>query len=525
MELDLHPDIKLLQMKYFGLFVLLLLPAVFSPAIAGDKMPARWGKVSQAEFNIKPAANDSLAPAIVLFDFGNIEVSNRTFYTRHTRIKILREEGLKYATVEIPYKKQYRYDEFFKLKGRTLVVENGIVKSYPVDAGDMDDFSGEDGFQVRRFTFPKVRPGAIIEFQYVIASLDFEQPDTWYFQREIPTIWSEVRFEVPVPFLFLVTFQNRHILTSEEEQDYAGQLQWLYNTKYRKRKAELADKNALLFAAAGGNYKVWAMNNMKKRIVMRNLPGIKPGDVKGPVFDLYPQLRFHLFESSGNLPRSYRPMLLSVRDDFEYQGEWSLSRGSDPFIGYIHYRLKTWEQWNARLLEHPRFGGYLMRSSGRDSLLSLSGPDELKMRAVYAFMLQNYTWNGQYTLYGRENPENLLQSKSGSSAELNLILVSLLRKAGIEADPMVIRTADRGRVEKVFPSGDQFNHVIAVAQAGGEQYLLDLTSGTSDPTLINRTDLGTSGWVVKRDHPGWIETFEPEFKPGLDGDAPPSFNL
>ncbi len=70
------------------LFCLLSIP-VF--AGNGDRYPIRWNKITSAEFKVKPSGQDSTASAVVLCDFGNIQVTNRTFYSRHTRIKILNE--------------------------------------------------------------------------------------------------------------------------------------------------------------------------------------------------------------------------------------------------------------------------------------------------------------------------------------------------------------------------------------------------------------------------------------------------
>ena len=116
-------------------YIYILICLIFTlPAFAGnsDKYPIRWNKISEAEFQVKPTGRDSTAAAIVLCDFGNIEVTNRTFYSRHTRIKILNNEGLRYATVEIPFQSREQHDDFTNIKARTLIMENGKIKSYKV---------------------------------------------------------------------------------------------------------------------------------------------------------------------------------------------------------------------------------------------------------------------------------------------------------------------------------------------------------------------------------------------------------
>ncbi|NJK85551.1 MAG: DUF3857 domain-containing protein [Bacteroidales bacterium] len=79
-----------------------------------------------------------------------------------------------------------------------------------------------------------VSPGSIVEFYYEVASLDFIRLDDWYFQSEIPTLWSEIRMDIPPPFHYLVTFKNKNDLSFEEQEKFANQLQWLYNTGEEK---------------------------------------------------------------------------------------------------------------------------------------------------------------------------------------------------------------------------------------------------------------------------------------------------
>ena len=511
------------------IYINILLCLLFTlPAFAGksDRYPIRWNKITSAEFKVKPAGRDSAASAIVLCDFGNIEVTNRTFYSRHTRIKILNNDGLRYATVEIPYQTRDRHDVFNGIKARTLIMEKGRIKSYKVTAGEMKHIVINDRWSKLKFTFPKVISGAIIEFEYTIASLDFENLDTWYFQREIPTLWSEIRFEVPEPYVYLMTYENNRTLAPEEAEAFGYKLQWMYDTKARKRRMELARNNELLYATAENRFKVWGLNDRKKIITMRNLPGLDyvPGD--RPVTDFYPRVRFDLFESSGILPRSFRPLLLTTVDDYDTRGEWLLMQDANAIPGYIHYRMKTWSQFNESLLEQDRFGKYLVRNAGGnyliDSLTHRSQDPEVRLAAIYEYVMRNFKWNGEFSMYASQGFDDFLRHQRGSSAEINLLLVNMLQRAGIKADPLLVRTNDLGAPETMYPIRNQFNHVIAVAEINGTQLLLDATSGTTDVRKLNKKDIGTMGWIVRDTNAGWIDIFSPK------GNAPiteSSFNL
>ena len=170
-------------MKTKIIIFLMILSSVTALAGFREKLPIRWGKTSVSEFSVMPMGRDSAATAIVLCDFGNIEITNRTFYTQNTRIKILKEAGMKYASVEIPYQTKEKHDVFFDLKARTLVLENGKIVEYKVAPSQIDDIKLSDTWSKKKFTFPNVKPGVIIEFRYTVASLDFEKLNTWYFQH------------------------------------------------------------------------------------------------------------------------------------------------------------------------------------------------------------------------------------------------------------------------------------------------------------------------------------------------------
>jgi len=511
---------KTRYMKRLAIYMLMILSSV--PAFAGfrSKLPVKWGKITAAEFSVVPTGSDANASAIVLCDYGDIEITNRTFYTRHTRIKILNEEGLKFATVEIPYQAKHRHDVFYDLKAQTLILENGKIVKHKVAPGAIEDIVINDRWSVRKFTFPMVKPGTIIEYEYRIASLDFEKLDTWYFQHEIPTIWSEIRFNVPPPFIYLVSFENNRELAPDEEAVYGQKLQWLYSTKARPRRFKLIEDNYLLYNTNENRYKVWALNHMRKKIVMKNLPGLTQAGTEGTLSELYPQVSFDLFESSGNLPRMFRPLLLTTHDGYEDKGEWGMMRSSE-YIGYVHFRLKTWMQFNEKLLAHEKFGQYLEKSPGRlDALASQNADEVQKVNSVYQYVKRSFTWNGVYSQYAGQDFRDFLEKRTGSSAELNLILVNLFRQQGIKSDPVLIRTSDQGIPEKMYPVKDQFNHVIATAEIGGKVYLFDATSNSGELNKLNKLDIGTEGWVVRKDNPGWIQTFETGKEIEVDEDIP-----
>jgi hypothetical protein len=266
---------------------------------------------------------------------------------------------------------------------------------------------------------------------------------------------------------------------------------------------------------------------MKKKIVMKNIPGLSALPGGEPVVSYYPQVRFDLFESSGNLPRSFRPLVITAHEDYETRGERALLEDSKVMSGYVQYRLKTWTEFNEKLLDHDGFGMYLLKSYGGNRLMdsiTRKSPIEIeRLETIFDFVRKTVRWNGEFSMLADQDFNDFLRHRTGSSVEINLLLVNLLRQAGISADPLLIRTSDRGFPEKMFPVKGQFNHVIAVAEIDGTQILLDAVSGSADLNKLHKLDIGTEGWIVREENPGWIEIYSTRGRQ-LDEEVP-QFNL
>lgn len=492
--------------KTASIFVLVTLCFFSLSAQFNSKYPIKWGKVSKEEFTVK-YKNDSTSPAIVLCDFGTITITNRTFYTRHIRIKINTPEGLNYTRFELPYKAYGKYDDVISFKANVFTMADGEIQKIKFGNLDKKTENIDEKTKKKIIELPEVEPGSIVEFYYEIASLDFLKLDNWYFQSSIPTLWSEIRLDIPVPFYYLVTFQNNEFLDITEQGKYAERLQWLYSAKKLERRKGLIETKNVLYQSPSGNYKVYVINNMTKKIVMKNLSGIS--SVKGitSMNDFYPKIRFDLFESSGRLPYFYRPLLLTTLDDYETYSRHQL-RYDTRLTGYVHYRLDSWPEFNEKLLKSDRFGMRLIKHFDYipllDEVIKGDPQPEDKMAAVFNLVRNKIKWDGNFAYSVNRDFDKVLEKAEGNSAEINMMLIYLLRKAGLQADPVLIRTNDMGKPETIFPVHGQFNHVIALVTINNENYLLDATGNETSYMQLPAYDLHTNGWHVDNKDFGWI---------------------
>lgn len=150
----------------------------------------KYGKFSKEEISITECSFEKEAPAIILSKTCDIVLNYSVIqYFNHVRIKILNEEGLKWANVVIPY---YRKDDLENVTGiRGQTVNFGVdgkeettdLEGKSVFTVDVDEWTGET-----RFSMPNVKVGSIIEYKYTTNSHFYSYLDTWYFQDEIPTL-------------------------------------------------------------------------------------------------------------------------------------------------------------------------------------------------------------------------------------------------------------------------------------------------------------------------------------------------
>ena len=74
-----------------------------------------------------------------------------------------------------------------------------------------------------------------------------------------------------------------------------------------------------------------------------------------------------------------------------------------------------------------------------------------------------WDWDGSYSFLAEERLDEMLEKGKGSSGDINLLLIALLNKVGVQAHPVLLSTRSHGKMQDVYPLVSQFNHVIALA--------------------------------------------------------------
>ncbi|MDR2206295.1 MAG: DUF3857 and transglutaminase domain-containing protein [Flavobacteriaceae bacterium] len=306
------------------------------------------------------------------------------------------------------------------LKAVTYNMENGKVTATKVDKNSKYKSVEDKNYIVNKFGFLNVKDGSVVEYSYSIKSPFWEATPRVFVEDEIPIRYFEFVFDTPIVIGYTI--------------DYRGTLV----PKYRDVKES----------------RMYGFDYQTYRYGYENLQAFKK----------------ELFVRNNNDHKT------SIK-----AGLNSVTRKE----GITKYAV-TWNDVRKTIYNHDDFGYQLKKTHLVKNML----PGEItniqniqeKAAAILKFVQNNYVYNEKDFVITDKGVKNLIDTKTGTSSEINLLLIMLLRNAGIDANPVALSTADRGMLLTYSPSLNQFNYVIAAFEDGGKTYLLD---GTSKFTKIN----------------------------------------
>jgi hypothetical protein len=156
---------------------------VVSAAFAGQD-PFR--PASKEELALQRVAFAPDATAVVL-DWSSEHDDSKRFAREYLRIKVLSEEGRKYANVEIPYDDKSSVIQ--DLRARTIEPDGTIVP-FTGEVFQKTVIKGRGvSVAAKTFSFPDVRTGSILEYTYTHSwSGETYERTLWYVERDIPVV-------------------------------------------------------------------------------------------------------------------------------------------------------------------------------------------------------------------------------------------------------------------------------------------------------------------------------------------------
>ena len=411
----------------------------------------KFGKLSKQDFEKTKSSIQADAPAEVLYADGNykvtfntsqggVEQTKKVFY----RIIVFDKDKTPddVLKVEIPLYKSSGSDQdkLISLKAITYNLENGKIVEQKVEKKDIFLDKVHRFLDKQTFTFPNVKNGSILEYTYEIVSPFVRQTDTWYFQGSIPVVTSNF------------TFQN------QEYFNYQQDLRGGFAPKISKNSKE-DTFTSTSFGQRGATFN----GGIGKQ-------GATTENIKLKINTLTYSLTNLPSYSREAYVLNPRNMLASVQ--FELASFIAPGRTSENYA-------TTWDRIGKDLMDQEDFGRQLNGNNFLDetvnAIIAGKATNNEKVSAIFEYVKNNFTWN---------------------SADINLMLTTMLRKAGLDANPIVLSTLQNGLINYSFPSRSKLNYVIVGTTIDNEFYLMDATDKNAQINLLPIRAINDRGFMV-----------------------------
>ncbi|MBP8192558.1 MAG: DUF3857 domain-containing protein [Chitinophagales bacterium] len=432
-------------MKYYTILLIFITQSGFAKDEA-----FKFGKFSEQEIAMKICTLDSAAGAIVLSDIGSIKYELHEYgfgvvFSKKFRIKILDKKAL------------YLADQFLygvsagsvdKIKAHTVNFENGKAVESEVEKKDIFFDKLYEDFYTMKIPFRNVKEGSIIEAEFELKSSGYKFP-VWYFQREIPTLKSSFKVSIPEYFTF------------------------------RKKM---------------GGYLQPAKVNEDMETVTIN------GD-----FSYVENQTTYMFE---NIPSLIEEPNVSSIENYLSKVEYELSSVRIP--GRTEELLSTnWEEITKLLYKSDNIGvqasiGSNFMNELYDQIKSQTfNSDSERIDAAYKLIQSKIRWNKINSVVSGNGIKEAYKKGEGNSADINLLLLRLLKDLNYNVYPVAISTRKNGFLS-YFPTLFDFNHLIVLIKLNGKNLLLDASEKNYPSYLLPEKCINDRGLVVKETGLEWV---------------------
>ncbi|AYN66858.1 DUF3857 domain-containing protein [Euzebyella marina] len=407
----------------------------------------KFGDITKEELEEKQYALDPDAEAAVLYrsqeTFLQSSSGVATLNTNvHERIKIYSKDGFDHATEQINlYNGRSEKEEVRKIKAFTYNLVDGKIIKSELGKGQIFDNELSYNYDQVTFTLPNVKEGSVIEFSYSIRSPFIWNIDEFRFQRDIPIKRLVAELRTPKGFNFRQTQKGFFMLNSSEttKRDHRLGMDVII-TSYDLK--DIPAMKAEKFVDNINNYRSGALFEL----ISIDIPGIP--------FKSYAQ--------------NWADVAKSIGSSSDYKNELDKTRSF---------------------------------KSELDDILEGKTDDLEIAKLLFKYVKDETEWNGIDGKSFQNGLKKTLKDKKGNAADINLLLVAMLRYAGLKANPVILSTKENAI--PLYPTLDRLNYVIAHASINGKDYYMDATEEFSDINLLPIRDYNWGGLIVDNPNKVW----------------------
>jgi hypothetical protein len=402
--------------------------------VHAEKETQKFGKVTDQEVKMTTFPADTSAAAVVLYEKGSsyYEFNNsfQVYYDVYAKIKILKSEGTEYANIEVPYYGLNNREFVQGVDGYAYNYVNGKVEKTRLDKKYIfTDNADEKHFRLK-FTLPNVKAGTLIEYKFTVVSNFDGTIRSWRFQRAIPVV--ESIYDVTIPDYFTFNINSKGYYPFATVKDVVTNSFFIGTT---------------MLNASCNHFNMKAVN----------LPALKKESYVSYMGDYYSSVSFEIsgIQIPGELYKS-----------FAY----------------------TWTDVDKQLLDDDEFGGNLKHSGFfKDEVKAIAASqlsNEDKIASLYHMLQTKIKWNETTALYA-SSLKKAIKDGEGNSAEINFILIDVLKDAGFDAYPVVLSSRDEGRLPIAMPSIDCINYFVVGVTTPDATYYMDASRKNASVNVLD----------------------------------------
>jgi hypothetical protein len=424
-----------------------LLLAIVNLCAAQTTLP-EFGEITVADRTLTECSFDKEADAVVLFDeaSANHDDQYKLILTRRTRLKILKPKGIRHGDITISYIHKDDVEYINNIEAYTCNYANNA-------------------------TIPNIT----------------KVPSSSIYRQKINERLSAVKIAMPdvqpgsiIEYKYILNAKNYNYL---DDWYFQGEL-------------PVINSNFSLIVMPNYEFAYQVHKSEQFPIVIKQDKG------SGKIY-------FEMNNIAGLRDEPY----MDAEKDYLQHVEFQLSGYQGTFGGTTKY-MTTWAEVTRELMSYPSFGVQLNKNipvneGWMNKIKAMPAPYE-RMAAVYNYVYKNIGFNGMGGIAAATGVKETWEKKKGSSGDINLLLINLLKEAALEVYPLLVSERGHGKVNADYPFIDQFNKVLAYVLIDDKKYVLDAAGPYTPPFMIPFPVINTKAFVVNRKKGGIITLTEKE---------------
>ena len=179
----------------------------------------------------------------------------------------------------------------------------------------------------------------------------------------------------------------------------------------------------------------------------------------------------------------------------------------DAYISSVAFAgAPDWKDEYYRLAGSTYFGeivhGHKSIKRIVDEITAGMTDERQKIRAISDYVKREIEYTKNYSIYGTD-PQELLSKKKGDSGDINLLFGSMMEKAGLNVNMVVLSTRGNGTIDQKIPSLNQFDYVICEVVMKDGEILVDATDELLPFDMLPPNCYNQLGFLVGTSQFGW----------------------